>query len=303
MSHVLRILSSGEPGTAPTDNISDGIPTRTKLYWSLRMKIFRSGSGSGCSFTPLPAVMRLSRSPRSDSASPYAISTFNGTIGRNSSVFRSATIDFTGTVGCAAKYLEPSRPFSSAVTHTNRIDRFSGCGCFAIERASSSSSALPEALSIAPLLIRSPLIGSPTPMWSMCADRTTYSSRSAGSRPLIVATTLVESTSFTVRRVLSRTESGSTNRGSARRSLPSAAISANVCVVPLNSCSAWAGLNIAASMAPCVSSNSLAARYMLGRERLRAMRGHGISIDAGFGNTIVPIAPAALRARQRTADD
>ena len=36
----------------------------------------------------------------------------------------SATIEFLGTVGWVAKYLDPSRPFSSAVTHKKRTERF-----------------------------------------------------------------------------------------------------------------------------------------------------------------------------------
>jgi len=57
----------------------------------------------------------------------------------------SATMDFASTVGCAAKYLEPRRPFSSPVTNRKRIERLSFSGDLFSEPATSSRRALPEA--------------------------------------------------------------------------------------------------------------------------------------------------------------
>ena len=64
------VRSSGVPLSKPTFSISDGIPRRMKLYWSLRMKIFRSGSGSGCGTTPIDSATAAASPPRSDSSSP-----------------------------------------------------------------------------------------------------------------------------------------------------------------------------------------------------------------------------------------
>ena len=55
------------------------------------------------------------------------------------------------TVGCAAKYFDPSSPFSSAVTATNRIDRFGVAPDSFSSRAISIIDATPDASSIAPL--------------------------------------------------------------------------------------------------------------------------------------------------------
>ena len=62
-----------------------------------------------------------------------------------------ATILSDGTVGRAAKYFDPSRPFSSAVTATNTIDRFGFAPDSFSIRAISIIDATPEASSIAPL--------------------------------------------------------------------------------------------------------------------------------------------------------
>jgi hypothetical protein len=67
------------------------------------------------------------------------------------STFTSATIDAASTVGRAAKYLDPRSPFSSAVTNTNSSERLGRSGDRARDAATSSRTAVPEALSIAPL--------------------------------------------------------------------------------------------------------------------------------------------------------
>ena len=79
------------------------------------------------------------------------MSVFSGNSGRNMSVFTSATMRSRGTVGCAAKNFDPSSPFSSPVTATNRIERagFAFRSCSSV--AASSIAATPDALSIAPL--------------------------------------------------------------------------------------------------------------------------------------------------------
>ena len=64
-------------------------------------------------------------------------------------MFTSATMDFGSTVGCAAKYFEPSSPFSSAVTNTSSTERrrFSAFRIAAMSRRT----ALPDPSSMAPL--------------------------------------------------------------------------------------------------------------------------------------------------------
>ena len=74
-----------------------------------------------------------------------------------------ATIIFGSTVGELAKNREPSSPFSSPVTATNSTDRRSLVPASLSMAATSSKAATPEALSIAPLKIESPLIGLPIP--------------------------------------------------------------------------------------------------------------------------------------------
>ena len=66
------------------------------------------------------------------------------------SILKSATM-VPDTVGCAAKYWEPSKPFSSPVTERNTIERFGFVPESLIARAISISDASPEASSIAPL--------------------------------------------------------------------------------------------------------------------------------------------------------
>ena len=63
----------------------------------------------------------------------------------------SATICWNGTVGCAAKYCEPSSPFSSAVTARKITERFSLTFDSWSRRATSMMVAIPEASSMAPL--------------------------------------------------------------------------------------------------------------------------------------------------------
>src|SRR6267154_1689904 len=84
------------------------------------MKALRSGSGSTIGLIPIDWAMAAARDPRSDSSIPSTFRIFNGTMGRNMSTLTSATMDLSGTVGWAAKYFEPSRPFSSAVTKSDR---------------------------------------------------------------------------------------------------------------------------------------------------------------------------------------
>ena len=79
------------------------------------------------------------------------------------SMFTAPTRLLAGTVGLRAKYSEPSRPFSSAVTARNRIDRRGRVCDVAAARAVSSSAAMPAALSSAPLYRRSPLTSAPMP--------------------------------------------------------------------------------------------------------------------------------------------
>ena len=131
--------------------ITDGMPCRIKLYWSLRTNRFRSGSGSATAFTPSDFAMAAARSPRVESLIPCTRRIFKGTMGKNMSILMSATMDFASTVGCAVKYFEPSSPFSSAVTSTNKIDRFSFSGCCFSEAAMSNAAAAPLPSSIAPL--------------------------------------------------------------------------------------------------------------------------------------------------------
>ena len=100
---------------------------------------------------PMDCAMAAARAPRSDSSMPWMVRIFSGTMGRNMSTLTSATMDFSGMVGCAAKYLEPSRPFSSAVTSRNKIERFTDSGWAFKLAAISRTSALPEPLSMAPL--------------------------------------------------------------------------------------------------------------------------------------------------------
>src|SRR5215469_4414646 len=66
--------------------------------------------------------------------------------------------------------------------------------------------------------MRSPLMGSPMPMWSMCAERTTYSFFSDGSEPGSFAMMLAELISFLSSFVLALREmfSGKCVEGMAR---------------------------------------------------------------------------------------
>ena len=79
------------------------------------------------------------------------MSDLSGKSGRNMSVLMSATIALGSTVGIFAKYFEPSSPFSSPVTATNRTERRSVAPDSLSVAATSSREATPEALSIAPL--------------------------------------------------------------------------------------------------------------------------------------------------------
>ncbi len=69
----------------------------------------------------------------------------------NMSRFKSALIAFSGTVGCPAKYREPSKPFSSAVKTTKSIERFGRVFAWLNAFAVSNTLATPEASSITPL--------------------------------------------------------------------------------------------------------------------------------------------------------
>src|SRR5260221_10845864 len=101
--------------------------------------------------TPRDSDVLRTSSHKDDSFRPYTVRIFSGTMGRNMSVLMSAAREPASTVGCAAKYLDPSKPFSSAVTQTSRIERLSGAGDLWNDRAKSSKRALPEPLSMAPL--------------------------------------------------------------------------------------------------------------------------------------------------------
>ena len=63
----------------------------------------------------------------------------------------SATIWPAGTVGCAAKYRDPSSPFSSPVTARKMMERFGLTPVAFMRRAISITLATPEASSMAPL--------------------------------------------------------------------------------------------------------------------------------------------------------
>ncbi len=74
-----------------------------------------------------------------------------GTMGRNISMLMFAIIELAGTVGCAVKYFDPSNPFSSAVRNRKISERLGFCGDLFSAAATSMSTALPDALSMAPL--------------------------------------------------------------------------------------------------------------------------------------------------------
>ena len=136
----------------------------------------------------------------------------------------------------------------------------------------------------------------------MCADRTTYSFFSAGSVPGNLPMTLADSTSVFSTCVMAFSETASGNRGSGLRSLPSAAISANVWPEPAKSFSALAGLN-QGQLLPAVSFMLVSASSMLGGARFSAMRDHGRSIEAGLGNAtrrLRRLFAATSSARRRT---
>jgi hypothetical protein len=113
------------------------------------MKRLRKGCGSAS--TPMPTSCATARtsSPRSDASSPSTINCFSGYRGRNMSMLMLATIEARGTVGLRAKYRDPSRPFSSAVTATRSTDRLGFAAAMA--DAASIRVAMPDALSMAPL--------------------------------------------------------------------------------------------------------------------------------------------------------
>ena len=100
---------------------------------------------------PKGSATARKRSAMSDSSAPIALRIRSGNSGRNISTFKSATMSSTFTVGCVAKYCEPSRPFSSPVTATNRTERRNFAPEWRSAAAVSSSVAMPDALSIAPL--------------------------------------------------------------------------------------------------------------------------------------------------------
>ena len=78
-----------------------------------------------------------------------------------------ATMADAGTVGAAMYAADPSSPSSSPLTARNSTDLRGGVGSAAIASATSSSTAVPDALSSAPLKIESPLTsGGPVPTWS-----------------------------------------------------------------------------------------------------------------------------------------
>ena len=74
-----------------------------KLYWSLRMKRLRSGSGSPWTARPIDAATCRTDAPRSDSSRPNTITLFIGNSGRNMSMLMLATMAFGGTGGWVAK--------------------------------------------------------------------------------------------------------------------------------------------------------------------------------------------------------
>src|SRR5580658_10085804 len=73
---------------------------------------------------PMVPATLFTVSPSVDSSRASVVSVRNGKMGRNWSRLMSATILLAGTVGCAAKYFDPSRPFSSPVTTQNSSVRF-----------------------------------------------------------------------------------------------------------------------------------------------------------------------------------
>src|SRR5260370_24274252 len=94
-----------------------------KLYWSIRIKLLRFGCGSGRISRPRRAPTARTSAPRFDSSNPNTINDFKGYRGRRLSTLTLATIEFGGTVGRWAKYFDPRRPFSSAVTRRKRMER------------------------------------------------------------------------------------------------------------------------------------------------------------------------------------
>src|SRR5207247_4104284 len=106
------------------------------------------------------------------------------------SLFKSATMLESGTVGCSAKYSLPHSPFSSPLTVMKTRERL-GRGV-SREKASAASmtAVVPDASSSAPLQMESAptarqagLPGPATPMWSICPVKNTYSCLSFGSLP------------------------------------------------------------------------------------------------------------------------
>src|SRR3989449_763018 len=145
------------------------------------MGVIRS---SGCA-----AATRLSVRPRSECSFPItAIVSFQ--FRPTMSLFKSATMLESGTVGCSAKYSLPHSPFSSPLTVMKTRERL-GRGV-SREKASAASmtAVVPDASSSAPLQMESAptarqagLPGPATPMWSMCPVKNTYSCLSFGSLP------------------------------------------------------------------------------------------------------------------------
>ena len=111
--------------------------------------------------------MPMSCAAVSSAAFSVECSTPTGTtslLGANStgmSILMFAISDAAGTVGWVANHSAPSRPFSSAVTATNKVERFGaepfGADPFGADAsarswvAASSMIAMPSALSSAPL--------------------------------------------------------------------------------------------------------------------------------------------------------
>src|SRR5438270_960515 len=139
----------------------------------------------------------------------------------------------------------------------------------------------------------SPLIGSPTPKWSRCAEYTTYSFFNFGSVPRYTPTRFGASTWLRSAETLASIEGGSVKRGSGLPASASASNSANVCPDPRKRNSARAGLKVTVSFGDFASSSDGSAIHMPGCEAASDIRDQGMSIDLGFGMLITRTAPDA----------
>ena len=127
------------------------MPARMNAYWSLRTNTTSSGNGSGDSATPMSFAAASSVALSVECSTPIGTTSLLGASSTGMSRLMFATRPSAGTVGWVANHSAPSRPFSSAVSATNSIERFgAGDSAFSV-RAASSRMATPSALSSAPL--------------------------------------------------------------------------------------------------------------------------------------------------------